>query len=66
MMGGRYEKYVLMPSRLASLVANAVSYFARPARNTLLLDIFRHPTGYIQTILPSYKLIFTLLLNADG
>lgn len=27
MMGGRYEKYVLMPSRLASLVANAVSYF---------------------------------------
>ena len=41
MMGGRYEKYVLMPSRLASLVANAVSYFARPARNTLLLDIFR-------------------------
>jgi hypothetical protein len=26
-MGGRYEKYVLMPSRLASLVANAVSYF---------------------------------------
>ena len=27
MMGGRYEKYVLMPSRLASLVANAVGYF---------------------------------------
>ncbi|WOE30599.1 MULTISPECIES: 3'-5' exonuclease [unclassified Acinetobacter] len=27
MMGGRYEKYVLMPSRLASLVADAVSYF---------------------------------------
>ncbi|EMD0747425.1 UvrD-helicase domain-containing protein [Acinetobacter baumannii] len=27
MMVGRYEKYVLMPSRLASLVANAVSYF---------------------------------------
>ena len=27
LMGGRYEKYVLMPSRLASLVANAVSYF---------------------------------------
>ena len=27
MMGGRYEKYVMMPSRLASLVANAVSYF---------------------------------------
>ncbi len=27
LMGGRYEKYELMPSRLASLVANAVSYF---------------------------------------
>ena len=27
LMGGRYEKYALMPSRLASLVANAVSYF---------------------------------------
>ncbi|MDQ8935176.1 UvrD-helicase domain-containing protein [Acinetobacter rudis] len=27
LMGGRYEKFVLMPSRLASLVANAVSYF---------------------------------------
>ncbi|MBU3848371.1 MAG: AAA family ATPase, partial [Candidatus Acinetobacter avistercoris] len=27
LMGGRYEKYVLLPSRLASLVANAVSYF---------------------------------------
>lgn len=27
MMGGRYEKYVFMPSRLASLVANAVTYF---------------------------------------
>ena len=27
LMGGRYEKYTLMPSRLASLVANAVSYF---------------------------------------
>lgn len=27
LMGGRYEKYALMPSRLAGLVANAVSYF---------------------------------------
>ena len=27
MMGGRYEKYVMMPSRLASLVSNAVSHF---------------------------------------
>ena len=27
LMGGRYEKYTLMPSRLASLVANAVSHF---------------------------------------
>lgn len=27
MMGGRYENYVLMPSRLASLVANGVSQF---------------------------------------
>lgn len=27
LMGGRYEAFVLMPSRLASLVANAVSYF---------------------------------------
>ena len=27
LMGGRYEKYVLMPSRLASLVADAVGFF---------------------------------------
>ncbi|WP_343596986.1 UvrD-helicase domain-containing protein [Acinetobacter sp.] len=27
LMGGRYEQYVLMPSRLASIVVNAVGYF---------------------------------------
>lgn len=27
LMGGRYERYTLMPSRLASLISNAVGYF---------------------------------------
>ena len=27
LMGGRYEKYTLMPSRLASLIVNAIGYF---------------------------------------
>jgi hypothetical protein len=48
MMGGRYEKYVLMPSRLASLVANAVSYFCStssqyPAPRHIQAPSWLHP-----------------------
>lgn len=48
MMGGRYEKYVLMPSRLASLVADAVSYFCStssqyPAARHLQVPAWLHP-----------------------
>ena len=48
MMGGRYEKYVLMPSRLASLVANAVSHFCStssqyPAPRHLQAPSWLHP-----------------------
>lgn len=47
-MGGRYEKYVLMPSRLASLVANAVSHFCStssqyPAPRHLQAPSWLHP-----------------------
>lgn len=48
MMGGRYEKYALMPSRLASLVANAVSYFCStssqyPAPRHIQAPSWLHP-----------------------
>ena len=48
MMGGRYEKYVSMPSRLASLVANAVSHFCStssqyPAPRHLQAPSWLHP-----------------------
>ncbi len=48
LMGGRYEKYVLMPSRLASLVANAVSFFCStssqyPAPRHLQAPSWLHP-----------------------
>ena len=48
LMGGRYEKYVLMPSRLASLVANAVSHFCStssqyPAPRHLQVPSWLHP-----------------------
>lgn len=48
MMGGRYEKYVLMPSRLASLVANAVGYFCStssqyPAPRHIQTPSWLHP-----------------------
>ena len=48
LMGGRYEKYVLMPSRLASLVANTVSYFCStnsqyPAPRHIQAPSWLHP-----------------------
>lgn len=53
MMGGRYEKYVLMPSRLASLVANAVSYFCStssqyPAPRHIQAPNWLHPDDIIE------------------
>ncbi len=48
LMGGRYEKYVLMPSRLASLVADAVGFFCStssqyPAPRHLQAPSWLHP-----------------------
>ncbi|AOA59362.1 DNA helicase [Acinetobacter larvae] len=48
LMGGRYEKYLLTSSRLASLVANAVSYFCStssqyPAPRHLQAPSWLHP-----------------------
>ncbi len=53
MMGGRYEKYVLMPSRLASMVANAVSYFCStssqyPAPRHIQAPSWLHPDDIVQ------------------
>lgn len=48
LMGGRYEKYVLMPSRLASLVADAVGFFCStssqyPAPRHIQAPSWLHP-----------------------
>ena len=48
LMGGRYEKYALMPSRLASIVVNAVGYFCAtssqyPAPRHIQVPSWLHP-----------------------
>jgi hypothetical protein len=65
LMGGRYEKYVLMPSRLASLSPMLSVISARPVRNIL-------PSPYSSAKLvasddiESLQQHFTLQLNAVG
>ena len=55
-MGGRYEKYLLMPSPLASLVMPMLSAIsARLAHNTLPLAIFKRQVGLHQDDIESLQ-----------